>query len=614
MKHLKRFLIGLIAAVMCLITPVSTCLAARQLSEEDLYFYGLNGIYFFMSGRERGCYSSTNLSGDTVMAKVVNYLSGNNERGFILSENGIAGILANFEGESGFNPFRFEGDKKSGPGYGIAQFTGEGGINGSPILGPLRSDSRTSNYFNTYFDIKYTKYDSSTGFPIEEVPDDVLDAWLAVQLDYFFGPSSQFETIKVGTYRDLGGTMGLDYITDNMTPHEAMDAARTPEDAARIFVWIMERPKYKSTAAEMRGERASYWAGYVDSILGNSLSPTSASSSNDGSDVTVIGDSITVGSQEKILELMPQADIHAQVSKQFYTGSSENPGGFTILQELAESDSLRGTVVYALGTNSSVTAAQVDEVVKTAGESRKVVFVTNYSTSNDFLGNNNNYSKAKNSYSNVSIADWKARVQSQPSEYLGVDGVHPNTKGQETFARIITSAASGAETIVSVCKIGTVNGGLTEEQAQRLADYYNGPAVDASWLAVGTKNNCVSFSQWFTVFFTGLPWVLGDGKDVAHALSVARGLERGNEPRPFAVFSVYSPGSTYGHTGIVVAVNGDDITTIEAAYNRETGGHNAWVVHRKFSSGYFQNTLYGSPFTYLDSLVDLGKLADIVGN
>ncbi len=608
MKFLKRFLLGLAVAVICLVAPTSTCLAAKQLSENDLYFYGLNGIYYFFPGKERGCYSSTNLSGDTVMAKVVNYLSGNNERGFVLSQNGIAGILANFEGESGFNPFRFENDEKTGPGYGIAQFTGSGGINGSPILGPLRSDSRTSNYFNEYFDEKYTAYDPETGFPKKEVPTEVLDAWLAVQLDYFFGPSSQFETIKVGSYRDMGGTMGLNYISDNMTPHEAMDAAKTPEDAARIFVWIMERPSDKSLASSKRGERASYWADYVDSILGNSLSPTSTSSSNDGSDVTVIGDSITVGSQEEILELMPQADIHAQVSKQFYTGSSENPGGFTILQELAESDSLRGTVVYALGTNSSVTAAQVDEVVKTAGESRKVVFVTNYSTSNDFLGNNNNYSKAKNSYSNVSIADWKARVQSQPSEYLGVDGVHPNAKGQETFARIITGAASGAETIVSVCKIGTVDGGLTEEQAQRLADYYNGPAVDGSLLAVGTKLNCVSFSQWFTTFFTNLSWVLGDGKDVAHALSVRYGLQRGDVPRPFAVFSV--TGGEHGHTGVVVAVNGDDIITIEAAYQK----HDAWVVHHKMSNNEFVNGQYGGPFVYLDSLVDLGKLAEIVGD
>ncbi|MBR6505940.1 hypothetical protein IKT18_03880 [Candidatus Saccharibacteria bacterium] len=607
-----RFAKRLLAAIISLVLVVAFPASVFAIDEETLHFYGLNNIFFFEPGKERGCYSSMNLSGDTVMAKVTNYLSGNNERGFVLSENGIAGILANFEGESGFNPFRFEGDKKSGPGYGIAQFTGDG-INNSPILGPLRSDSRTSSLFNEYFDIKYTEYDPETGFPLKEVPNDVLNAWLAVQLDYFFGPTSEFETINVGSYRNKGGTMGLDYISDSMTPHEAMDAAKTPEDATRIFVWIMERPGDKSEAAEERSEHASYWYDYVDSILGNSISATTASSI-DGSDVTIIGDSITVGSQEEILELMPQADIHAQVSKQFYTGDSDNPGGFTILQELAESDSLRGTVIYALGTNSTVTASQVDEVVKTAGGSRKVIFVTNYSTANDYLGNNNNYTKAKNSNSNVSIADWKAMVQSHPSEYLSVDGVHPNSKGQETFARIITNAASGAESIISVCAAGIVDGGLTDEQAQRLADYYNGPDVDASWLALGIKNNCVSFSQWFTVFFTGLSWVSGDGGYVGRALSVAHSLERGDDPRPFTLFSIYSPGSTYGHTGIIVAVNGDDVTIVDAAYNRDTGGRNAQVSHVKISSGYFRNTLFGGAIVYYDALVDLNKLAEIVGD
>ncbi len=35
-----------------------------------------------------------------------------------------------------------------------------------------------------------------------------------------------------------------------MTAHEAMDAAQSAEDAARIFVWIMERPGDKEVSRE----------------------------------------------------------------------------------------------------------------------------------------------------------------------------------------------------------------------------------------------------------------------------------------------------------------------------------------------------------------------------
>ena len=175
-RFLQRTLCGLFAFIFSLIP--STCFAT--LDSDTLNVFSQNNILFYDPQGMR-CYNSMNLNGDTIMAKVVNYLKGNNPTGFSLSDNGIAGILANFQGESGFNPFRFEGDGISGPGYGIAQFTPM-----SKILEPLRSDPRTANYYNEYFDIKYTRYNSDTGLPTESVPMSVIDAWLSVQLDFFF--------------------------------------------------------------------------------------------------------------------------------------------------------------------------------------------------------------------------------------------------------------------------------------------------------------------------------------------------------------------------------------------------------------------------------------------
>lgn len=609
----KKFFQRVACLVFAVMTVVMMPVPAGALSESDMYFYGQNGIYFYdpNGGGRGGCYSG-DLSGDTVMAKIVDYLTGNNPTGFVLSDNGIAGILANFEGESGFNPFRFQGDTTSGPAYGVAQFDPM-----SKILAPLRSDPRTSNYYNEYYDIKYTRFDASTGIP-DGVPMEVVDAWLAVQLDFFFGPSSEFETTKVEGYRNLGGAMGLDYIGGSMTAHEAMDAARSPEDAARIFVWIMERPKDKAGAASGRSQRAVYWLDYVQSIKGTVSGSGTGEGTNavDGSNVTIIGDSITVGSEAAIRALMPNVDIHAQVSKQFYAGDAGNPGGITILKELIEKGSLRDVLIYALGTNGGITTAQAEEVVQLAGDARKVIFVTNYTTSNDYAGNNNIFAKMRNEHSNVKVADWKAAIEGQTGTYLGGDGIHPNAAGQELFASVLANTVGASGSNKTVCVEESVDGGLTDAQAQKLADYYNSDAVDAAeWGLPYGKMNCVSFSLFFVERFTsmGKGNIPGNGRDIAHNLAQMQGLETGTAPRPYAVFSV-TQGSTMcgatlcGHTGIVVAVDGDTITVVEAAYKKSL----AKVT--KYDISYFVNLEYGDTFAYLASILDEAALAEVLGD
>lgn len=606
MKIAKRLICVFLTFLLALFPTGS---ASAVLSDAVLNMYNQNGIYYYNpQGGGALCYSG-NLDGDTVMAKVVSYLKGNNPTGFVLSDNGVAGILANFQAESGFNPFRFQSDRQSGPAYGIAQFDPM-----SKILEPLRTDPRTANYYNTYFDLKYTYYDGETGFPKESVPMEVIDAWLGVQLDFFFGASSEFENTTVGGYRNKGGTMGLSYISSSMTAREAMDAAQTPEDAARIFVWIMERPGDKEGAANRRGREAAGWLDYVQKISSSSGSVT-GSTSVDGSKVTIIGDSITVGSTSQLEQKMPGVDIHAQVSKQFYTGTSDNPGGITILRDLVNNGSLRDTLVYALGTNGNFTSEQAQEVVDLAGSSRKVIFVTNWTTSNDYTANNNVLAKIKNDNNNVSVADWKAAVESQSSTYLSSDGIHPNAEGQELFAKIIASTVGASGELLGACdSMGLVEGGMNESQAQKLADYYNGPEVDASyWGLPYGKTNCVSFSAFFVQRFTSVGrrtsggW--GNGKDVANNLAQSEGLPTGTEPRPYAVFSITNgvtvceDGYLCGHTGVVVGVEGNKVITVEAAYPSTP----AYVATRDLS--YFVNDKHGDTFVYLESILNQADLS-----
>jgi hypothetical protein len=153
---------------------------------------------------------------------------------------------------------------------------------------------------------------------------------------------------------------------------------------------------------------------------------------------------------------------------------------------------------------------------------------------------------------------------------------------------------------------------LTDAQAQALADYYNSAAVDAGfWGLPYGKMNCVSFSAWFVQALTSVgrdPHAWGNGGQVAMNLNLKYGIPIGTEPMPFAVFSTKG-NSGFGHTGVIVAVNGDDVTIVDASYpTGSMAGSLARVRH--VSRGYFS----GGFIAYLGGIMDESKLGAIVGN
>lgn len=176
-----------------------------------------------------------------------------------------------------------------------------------------------------------------------------------------------------------------------------------------------------------------------------------------------------------------------------------------------------------------------------------------------------------------------------------------------------------------ITNTGSVSGGLTEAQAEAVAAYYRSSAVPAdnsTWRmpSNNTKWNCFSFSAWWfqiltSVGYTDSVLTWGEGaKDIAHSISQQFNLETGTTPRVYSIFSVTSgvtvcsDGNLCGHTGVVVAVNGNDVTTIEAAYGAD--GYTE-VVHRDLS--YFVNTAHPSEtFVYLDTVMDQSKLNNLL--
>lgn len=612
-------------------------LTAMALSDDRLYMFAENNIYFYdPDDRLDKCYTGTAFGGDTNFARVVEYFAGNNPYGISLSPEGIAGIVANFSHESGLSPFRNQGqfnsttgNMSSSNGYGIAQFTGR-----DKILGPLKTDSRTAGYFDEYYK---EEYGGSIGIADDGVPDgvpvEVNNAFLAVELDFIV--SSELTTTKVGSYRNLGGTMGLDYIPNDATILEALAMAKTPEDAARVFVWIYERPADKEGAASGREATASSMFANVQSLMGSSGSySASYSYTGDGSNVTIIGDSISVGVDDagKFQEVLPGVDVHAQVSKHFYADSGDNQSGYTILQNLANSGELRDIVVFALGTNDGggITEEQAQAVLDVAG-GRKVVFVTNFTTSNDYIANNNIFTEMKNTHSNVSIADWKAAVSSNPSEFLSDDGIHPNDAGKTKFAQLIASAAAGINGNNGICYDGMGGGALrdggmtTVEDAQDFMTAYrneaslkktgtysfDGAKVSDSGCKDGTLNNCSAFSQWFVNRYTtaGEVSIYQGSQTVKQLLSLGKGfVDGGHTPAVYAIVSMGpQSGSANGwpnHTGVVLGIDQENDVIIIGEASCSNGFTSTFPGAHSYSlSKYSCTGQYCPTYAYTDNIL-----------
>lgn len=171
-----------------------------------------------------------------------------------------------------------------------------------------------------------------------------------------------------------------------------------------------------------------------------------SSSNVSGSDIFMIGDSITVASESELKSKISGIEINAQVSKQFGGTNNNNKSGLQILEE--NKDSLRKVIVMALGTNGSVSESDIITALSIIGSSRTLILTTNYKLGDENAYNSNNsiIKTAAEKNSNVKVADWAAAVKNSPEKYIvnSDQYVHPTNEGKTLFAETIASTTNGS--------------------------------------------------------------------------------------------------------------------------------------------------------------------------
>jgi hypothetical protein len=151
-----------------------------------------------------------------------------------------------------------------------------------------------------------------------------------------------------------------------------------------------------------------------------------------GRSVTAIGDSVLVASTPALQQALPGIAINAMVGRQFSTG-------LQVLADIKAHGELRPIVVFALGTNGTVTAAELRTLFAAIGPSRRLVLVNTFEARPWEHEVNAALAAAVRSHARVVLANWLGLIEHR-TNLLWPDGIHPQPAGGILYARMLTRA------------------------------------------------------------------------------------------------------------------------------------------------------------------------------
>ena len=211
---------------------------------------------------------------------------------------------------------------------------------------------------------------------------------------------------------------------------------------------------------------------------------------SNGSGVYMIGDSITVQSQNKIKELMPEITINAQSSIWFSKNETEEDGEVLVSGTNRIPDMGNPAVlVFALGTNGGVSQTDISNLLAAlGGRDIKIILMTIYYRDNfarsQMESTNAVVKQAAEEHDNITIFDWYTIASADPTTLIrgGNDKTHPTEAGTQKFAEgvkeavdavVLSSSATGAT--------GTAGGGpqLHKGESSEVYGKYN--VTSGSW-------------------------------------------------------------------------------------------------------------------------------------
>ena len=355
-----------ISSIILISLILASTLSNIARAEFDERFYKLNDIIYYDAGEDCAPASSGNMAD-------IN-LEGNDNAEKIwnffkskgLTDEQTAGIMGSLWGESNhFQPDLVEAG--NGIGYGIAQW----------------SFGRRTNLEN---------YAKEKGKPVSD---------LGVQLNFL--------------WQELEGpeNRALNMVKSASTVREATIAWTNGFERPREDL----RPGRIKEGEEVGNKMLSQFAGKGSSGRGKASGP-----------ITFIGDSITVGVQEKLSSTFSGSNVSATVGDSIAAATSKLP------------NIIHDTVVINLGTNDNFDENAAEALIgKLKG--KKIYWVNNFSKNQnvDYNVVNQKLSAFASRHNEVKILDWKSYVEKSGGrdKLYAADGVHHSTEGQEAYVKFL---------------------------------------------------------------------------------------------------------------------------------------------------------------------------------
>ena len=355
-----------ISSIILISLILASTLSNIARAEFDERFYKLNDIIYYDAGEDCAPASSGNMAD-------IN-LEGNDNAEKIwnffkskgLTDEQTAGIMGSLWGESNhFQPDLVEAG--NGIGYGIAQWS---------------FGRRT----------KLENYAKEKGKPVSD---------LGVQLNFL--------------WQELEGpeNRALNMVKSASTVREATIAWTNGFERPREDL----RPGRIKEGEEVGNKMLSQFAGKGSSGRGKASGP-----------ITFIGDSITVGVQEKLSSTFSGSNVSATVGDSIAAATSKLP------------NIIHDTVVINLGTNDKFDENAAEALIgKLKG--KKIYWVNNFSKNQnvDYNVVNQKLSAFASRHNEVKILDWKSYVEKNGGrdKLYAADGVHHSTEGQEAYVKFL---------------------------------------------------------------------------------------------------------------------------------------------------------------------------------
>lgn len=377
-----------ISSIILISLILASTLSNIARAEFDERFYKLNDIIYYDAGEDCAPASSGNMAD-------IN-LEGNDNaekiwnflksKGF--TDEQVAGIMGSLWGESNhFNPDLNE--EGNGIGYGIAQW----------------SFGRRTNLEN---------YAKEQGKPISD---------LGVQLNFLW----------------------YELETSQSAAKNAVTSSNSVLEATTAWTLQFERPREDLRAGRIKeGEEVgnkmlSQFAGKGSRGRGKASGP-----------ITFIGDSITVGVQEKISSTFSGSNVSATVGDSIAAATSKLP------------NTIHDTVVINLGTNDNFDENAAEALIgKLKG--KKIYWVNNFSKNQnvDYNVVNQKLSAFASRHNEVKILDWKSYVEKNGGrdKLYAADGVHHSAEGQEAYVKFLKDEIGNSSSDLSSGSCSSSSGG-----------------------------------------------------------------------------------------------------------------------------------------------------------